>query len=225
MPGGRAGGYLCTSGWALILVFVITVLAAAMPLQIASTAWGINLSTRIADAASLALVGLCLVRFGDHVQSQSATSEEFSALRFKRLCRLLAVAGTSTLMLLAIWQIPLFFTALRGIDQQAAAASSEAVQRSDAIAEALSQASPAQISQGWEQLRRQSVQAPEMSELSAASQREELLSRAKEQSKNQLLTLRQQAASARLQLGRDRLRVALAALVYGWAFLTLRRSR
>lgn len=225
MPSERAGGYLCTSGWALLLVFVITVLTTAIPLQITSIAWGINLSTRIADAASLALVGLCLVRFGDHVQRQSAISGKFSPLRFKRLCRLLAVAGTTTLILLAIWQIPLFVTGLRGINQQAAAASTQAVQRSGAIAEALSQASPAQIAQGWEQLRGQSAQAPELGALSSASQREELLSRAKEQSQSQLLNLRQQAASARLQLGRDRLRVALVALVYAGGFLTLRRSR
>lgn len=208
-----------------MLVFLITVLATAIPFQITSLAWGINLSTRVVDAGSLALVGLCLVRYGDHVQSQSATSGQFSPLRFKRLCRLLAIAGSSTLILLAIWQVPLFLTALQGIDRQAAVASTQAVHRFDAIAEALRQASPAQIAQGWEQLKRQSAQAPQLGEQSTASQREQLLGRAEEESQNQLMNLREQAASARFQLGRDRLRVALVALVYSGAFLTLRRSR
>lgn len=225
MPGERVGGYLCTSGLALIVVYIITIVATAIPLQVTNIAWGGALSTRVVDAASLALVGLCLVRYGDHVQSQSVTPGELRPLRLKRLCRLLAVAGTGTLILLAIGQVPLFVGGFRGIDQQAAVASTQTVQRSDAIAEALRQASPAQIAEGWEQLRRQGAQAPELEGATPSMQREALLSRAQEESGNQLRTLRQQAGSARLQLGRDRLRVALTALIYAGAFMPLRRSR
>ncbi len=54
---------LITAGWALVVVFVLTVVGATLPIQPRNLAWSQNLSRLIVDAGSLAVVGLCLVRF------------------------------------------------------------------------------------------------------------------------------------------------------------------
>lgn len=60
---------LITAGWALFTVFVLTVLGGLLPLQLRNLAWSQNLSRLIVDAGSLALVGLCLVRYGSYLRT------------------------------------------------------------------------------------------------------------------------------------------------------------
>ena len=60
---------LISSGWALVLVYVITILATFFPLDIRNLAWSQNLSRLTVDAGSLALVGLVLVRYGSYLRS------------------------------------------------------------------------------------------------------------------------------------------------------------
>jgi hypothetical protein len=60
---------LISSGWALVLVYVITILASLFPLDIRNLAWSQNLSRLAVDAGSLALVGLALVRYGSYLRS------------------------------------------------------------------------------------------------------------------------------------------------------------
>jgi hypothetical protein len=67
---------LITVGWALFTVFVLTVLGGLFPLQPSSLAWSQNLSRLVVDAGSLALVGLCLVRYGCYLRSLDLPSRQ-----------------------------------------------------------------------------------------------------------------------------------------------------
>ena len=67
---------LITVGWALFTVFMITVLGGLFPLQPSSLAWSQNLSRLVVDAGSLALVGLCLVRYGCYLRSLDLPSRQ-----------------------------------------------------------------------------------------------------------------------------------------------------
>jgi hypothetical protein len=67
---------LITAGWALVLVFLFTVLSALLPIQPRNLAWSQNLSRLIVDAGSLSLVGLCLVRYGSYLRSLDLPSRQ-----------------------------------------------------------------------------------------------------------------------------------------------------
>lgn len=67
---------LITVGWALVLVFLFTVLSALLPIQPRNLAWSQNLSRLIVDAGSLSLVGLCLVRYGSYLRSLDLPSRQ-----------------------------------------------------------------------------------------------------------------------------------------------------
>ena len=74
---------LITVGWALFTVFVLTVLGGLFPLQPSSLAWSQNLSRLVVDAGSLALVGLCLVRYGCYLRSLDLPSRQSLALSLR----------------------------------------------------------------------------------------------------------------------------------------------
>ena len=78
---------LITVGWALFTVFVLTVLAGLLPLQPSSLAWSQNLSRLIVDAGSLALVGLCLVRYGTYLRSLDLPSRQSLAVTLRKADR------------------------------------------------------------------------------------------------------------------------------------------
>ncbi|TVS07237.1 MAG: hypothetical protein EA413_01385 [Cyanobium sp. PLM2.Bin73] len=206
-------------------VFLITVVASSLPLQLTNPAWGSGLSRLIVDAASLPLVGLCLIRYSVHLQSLNPNVQEDRLRRVKLRISRVAGAGSIALALLAVWQVALFAQALPGLERQFSAARGEVTQRSDAVLQALSGALPEQIQQGWEQLQRVSPQASPLMAPSIEEQREELRSRAQAESKEAFTTLKQQAGAARFQLGRDLLRVLLVALIYAWAFRAFVRNR
>lgn len=62
MIASKEASILAASGWTLMAVFLFTVVASSLPLQLTDPAWGSGLSRLIVDAASLPLVGLCLIR-------------------------------------------------------------------------------------------------------------------------------------------------------------------
>jgi hypothetical protein len=74
---------LITVGWALVLFFTITVLAAAIPLQVRSLEWSQNLSRLIVDAGSLSLVGLSLVRYASYIRTLDLPSSQAIAERVR----------------------------------------------------------------------------------------------------------------------------------------------
>ena len=65
---------LRTCGRALLGVFVVTVLAALFPLNLAEPSWGLRLSILVVDAASVPLVALLIMRYAAHLDAESATA-------------------------------------------------------------------------------------------------------------------------------------------------------
>jgi hypothetical protein len=216
---------LTVSGWALVTVFIVTVAFSALPMQVANPAWGGNLSRLIVDAASLPLVGLCMVRYGVYMHTLNSNVGDVRILRTSRRVSSLAGVGSIALTVLALWQVALFIIALPDLDQQLAAARTQALQQSDSVVEGINAAEPSQIMQIWEQLRVNSPQSPSQATPSIEKQRQELVSQAQSKRKEAVISLQRQAGNARLQLGRDLLRVMVVALVYAWAFLVVARRR
>lgn len=79
---------LITAGWALVAVFVLTVVGATLPIQPRNLSWSQNLSRLIVDAGSLAVVGLCLVRYGTYLRSLDLPSRESLAASLRKAGRL-----------------------------------------------------------------------------------------------------------------------------------------
>jgi hypothetical protein len=170
------------------------------------------------------LVGLCVIHFSDLQSLSTNTSEERISRAKLRVSRFAAV-DTITLVLLALWQVAIFLITLTGIDPQFSSAKTEAVQRFDTVVQGISGASPAQIEQAWEHLRRVTPQSPLLVVPNVEKQREELLKRAQSERVEAFNNLNQQAGAARFLLGRDLSRVLLVTLVYAWAFRAFVRGR
>ena len=87
---------LTTAGWALFTVFVLTVIGGLLPLQPRNLAWSQNISRLIVDAGSLALVGLCLVRYGSYLRSLDLPSRKSLATSQRDSGRSSREAASST---------------------------------------------------------------------------------------------------------------------------------
>jgi hypothetical protein len=244
---------LITAGWALVIVFSLTVLGAILPLQPSNLAWSQNLSRLIVDAGSLALVGLCLVRYGSYLRSldlpsrkqresssrssasssgrtgaghhsRTAFSQDQSAKdklameRNKLWVRRLAIAGALGMLLLAPLQVVIFLRGAAALDLELTRANLQQRQQFQQLEQALKDAPAQQIRQGWLQFKKLDPVNPPASLPSAASQLDDLLAEATSNRDSIRKNLQRQASSTRFDLGRDTLRVLLAALVYSWAF-------
>ena len=225
---------LASSGWALLVVFVITVLGGAFPLQLRDLDWSRNLSRLIVDAASLPLVGFCLIRYSTYLASRSLPrqtkvdsgasrrtsyrTQRSAVHRIRTLLRRLAIAGVVAMAMLALWQVPIFLRGLSTIDGGLTEATTSETQRYLSVKQALQAASPVDLQQGWTQLRRAQNESTPLQPPSTEQQRSELLVRAKADNRRVLANLDSQVSAARFALGRDLLRVFLCALVYAWAF-------
>lgn len=227
---------LNTSGWALVVVFVITVVATALPLDVTNLAWSQDLSRLIVDACSLPLVGLTLVRYSLYLQRRSlprsdgeASSSRSSSARarerierWRMLVKRLALAGVVGMVLLAVWQTGIFFRSVSAIDQKLNAASSRESQGFVAVEKALSQASEAEVKQAWADFKGIKPGTPVLDQPATAEQRKQLLAAAKSRNAQVLERFDKDASTVIFIEGRDRVRVLLVALVYAaafWAFL------
>lgn len=231
---------LTTSGAALVVVYVLTVLATALPFDAANLAWGQGLSRVIVDAASLPLVGLALVRYSLHLRSRllprsggdsegSGRSSRSSTARlrerlerWRQLVKRLALAGVVGMVLLAAWQPPLFFRAVGVIDRQLDAASSRESANFVALEKALGQAPAADVQQAWTDFRSANPAPATPQQPAVEQQRKQLRSAAQSRNAQVLERFEKDAGVVRFIEGRDRLRVLLVALVYAaafWAFL------
>ena len=227
---------LTTSGWALVVVFLITVLATALPLDVTNLAWSQGLSRMIVDAGSLPLVGLTLVRYslylqrrllprsgGDPSPTRSSSARTRERLeRWRMLVKRLALAGLVGMVLLAAWQTAIFFRSVSAIDQKLNAASSQESQGFVAVEKALTQASDAEVKQAWADFKGLKPGTPVLEQPPTAEQRKQLLAAAKSRNAQVLERFDKDASTVIFIEGRDRVRVLLVALVYAaafWAFL------
>ena len=132
-------------GLVLIGVFLVTIVAILLPLDLSSANWGLQLSTLVVDAASLPLVGLLLLRYGAHLDAESAKAValqmegENDAIAADpdpdpiHGLRNFAFAGFVSLLLLAVWQFFLFFSSVDLYDIQNLSVSTQINERFGAL--------------------------------------------------------------------------------------------
>lgn len=216
-------------GHTLLLVFGVSVVFALFPLDLRSSIWGTQLSSRIIDGTSLALVGVALLCAAVLLQPIPENPNSSSRNQVKLLARQRAGAlrlcrvGVISLALLAVWQLLLLVGNTAQINQRNL---SQAKQISPAIQQAeqfIRQASASELEQPWQRFL--SAGAPGMKQpvSSTEQKRQLLLSALKAQQRQMDLNISSRGDQARLTLVLDTLRRVALCFIYGSGFFFLRR--
>lgn len=216
-------------GRTLLLAFGMSVVFALFPLNLNSPLWGTQLSSRIIDGASLALVGvalLCAAAFlqpmpedpNSVIRSQVKLLAQQRA-RALRLCRI----GVISLALLAVWQLLLLVGNTAQVNQlnlNQAQRISPAIQNAEQF---IRQASAAELEQPWQRFI--AAGAPGMKQpVSGTEQKRQLLLSALKAQQRQLdLNISSRGDNARLAIVLDTLRRVALCVIYGSGFFLLRR--
>ena len=214
-------------GRTLIFAFLVLVIAAVLPLQPRSLAWATQISSRIIDTASFALLGVALLRLASFLQPEpdprNEPREAMALARQRdgalRLCRL----GAICLGLLAILQIPLLLGSITSLDEQNLAQSNQLKQQLSQAEETIREAPPAVIQREWQRLG--AARAPGLSqEIRDPEQQRQLLLEQLEQQQQQLSrTIGNQNGQGRFALVRNILRNLALCAVYIAGFQTMGR--
>jgi hypothetical protein len=216
-------------GRTLIIAFLVLVIVAVLPFQPRSLAWASQISSRIIDTASFALLGVALLRLASFLlpepdplseprQAMALARQRDGALR---LCRL----GAISLGLLAIWQIPLLLGSITSLEQQNLARSNQLKQQLSQGEQTIREAPPAVIQREWQRL--SAAGAPGISqEIRDPEQQRQLLLEQLEQQQQQLgRTISNQDGQGRFALVRNILRNLALCAVYIGGFLAIGRRR
>ena len=218
-------------GRVLVAVFVFAVAFNFLPLNLGSPDWGLGISNTIVSSASLALVGVALLRVSGYLQVQAHSQETCNpkgprliALKKSELgIRRLALAGTISLFLLAGWQAILFAKGMELITAKGAATSSQALEQIKAVESRIKSAPDAVIEAEWTKLQASLPPAFFKAELDASARRKELLSSVGARSAQFRVDLNRQTSAAAWNLGRNALRICLMAIAYAWGFYGLQK--
>ena len=229
------------TGRALLLAFIATVATALFPLELGSPDWGRRLSTLIVDASSLPLVGLALLRYAASLELNAAAENsddgpdrsdpdgpQFDHRGLfpspaERTVHRLAQAGFIGLLLLAIWQVLLWFGSLNLIDGQDLARFNQLQAQSKALEQRLREAPPAALEQAWRQAQGSSAPSLGSPLPTPQVQRQELSARLKAEQAKAVESGSEAVNRARFSLTRDSLRIILMAVIYAWAFYGIAR--
>jgi hypothetical protein len=232
-------------GLVLIGVFLVTIVAILLPLDLSSANWGIQLSTLVVDAASLPLVGLLLLRYGAHLEAESAQALSLQPVapsvgpardgendaiavdpEFLRLItpdpiqglRNFAFAGFVSLLLLAVWQFFLLFSSVDLLDKQNLAVSTQIDERFGALERQINTAPLDEITKSWSQFQKAQDVATSLSKADPAAQRSEMLNKVKQQKLEAFAEVSDKKGKQLANLVRGILRVALMSIIYAWGF-------
>jgi len=229
-------------GRVLIAAFVLAVITNLFPLNLRSPVWGMSLSSNIVSSVSLALVGVGLLRWSAFLDIQALTDAEASRSpladtsrklgRSKELTNLnkteqgirrFAKAGAISMLLLAAWQIALFYISLDLTASQRLSASRRSQSQMAEVEQRIKEA-PAQIVDAeWNQIRSTATAPSLTSNLDATAKRTQLLKQVRLQTEMARLAFEKRIAGSRWNLGRDTARVLLMACIYAWGFYGLHR--
>lgn len=227
------------TGRALFFAFLATIATALFPLELRSPEWGRRLSTLIVDASSLPLVGLALLRYIAYTEKTSGlgpgssdqggppssvdppkggSKARLNPFKFQFSIGKAAYAGFIGLVLLAIWQVMLWVTALDGIDSQGMQATVRIQRQTQALQERFQRAADAEVGQAW--LNLDTSKAPALGEPvpRPEAMRKDLLARIKTEERLGLKNADQSVNREKFALTRDCFRIILLALIYAWAF-------
>lgn len=215
-------------GRTLLLGFVLNLFFVMVPLNLGSAVWGAEFSSRIVDSASIALVGVALLCCAAFVQLMPDPELEPLAARnlarqrgfALRLCRL----GMVSLVLLALWQLPLLLGSTGLLNQRSvteAARLSPVVER---VERSIREAPPAAIEQRWQQLR--AADAPGLQGAGGSTEQKRRAMLAAIAAREQQLegSISSRGNQVRVSMVRDALRRIGLCLIYAGGFFGLRRS-
>ena len=230
------------TGRALFFAFIATIAASLLPLELGSPEWGRRLSTLIVDASSLPLVGLALLRYisslektpglgpassdqgghplsGDHLKG--GRKARLNPFKFQVSIGKGAYGGFVGLVLLAIWQVILWVTALDGIDSQGLQATVRIQRQTQAMQERFQRAPDAEIEQAWSNL--ETSKAPLLGDPSPGPEvkRKDVIARIKIEERLALKNADEAVTKQKFVLTRDSLRIILLAIIYAWAFYAI----
>jgi hypothetical protein len=215
-------------GRTLLAIFVVSVVGAALPLNLSSPEWGSQLSNRIIDNGPLALIGVGLLRAAGFLLPDPEPDPDLEPAKAEQLARsrnkavLLSEAGVISLALLALWHLPLFLGSLSLVEQQNSAQVSQIEQRYQQTEEAVRSATPAQLNQEWQKLR--SAGVPNLAEnATTEQQRKGLLKRLKSQRQEANRTVNDGKNLSTFTLLRNALRSLVICILYISAFYALGR--
>lgn len=154
----RPAMLLWVCGKTLILVFLISVIAALLPFNPRSVEWGTQFATRIIDAAFLPLIGVACLRVGSLLppRPEAMVDSDLASQLWRRRQSAVQLArrGVMSLSLLAVWHVPLLMGSISLIDQRSAAnaeALSSSLQREE---QAIQRATAPVIESRWLALQR-----------------------------------------------------------------------
>lgn len=215
-------------GLTLLLVFVISVFFAVFPLNLRSPLWGSQLSSRIIDSASIALVGVTLLGGAAVIEKNSEDSARDprrarstrQCASVMRLCRI----GVISLVLLAIWQLALLLGNTIQINQSNLSRSGRIAPALAKAEQFLRQASAAELDRPWQQFIASGAPGLKQPVNGVEQKREVLLATIKSNQRQVERTLKSQADQARLAVVRDSIRRLALCLIYGSGFFLLGRS-
>jgi hypothetical protein len=233
-------------GLVLIGVFLVTIVAILLPLDLSSANWGLQLSTLVVDAASLPLVGLLLLRYGAHLDAESAKALSLQQVaptsvgsamdgesdpiavdpEFLRMItpdpiqglRNFAFVGFVLLLLLGVWQFFLLFSSVDLLDKQNLAVSTQVDERFGALERQINSAPAEEISKSWSQFQKEQDVATSMSKGDPDAQRSEILNKVKQQKLEAFNEVNDKKGMQLANLVRGILRVALMSIIYAWGF-------
>ncbi len=204
------------SGRALWAVFVVSVVSILLPLDLTSPAWGTRLSTLIVDAASLPLVGLLLMRYAAHLDTESdEPAEPFAPDPIQGLRRL-AFAGFILLLFLAIWQVVLLSSTYNLLDNQKLSGATQIDQQFGRLERDVKTGTDDQISQYYKQS--QNPVGFSGVDSNPAEQRISLLNQIGQKKLEALNQLNKTNSDNRAFVLRDLLRIVLVSVIYAWSF-------
>lgn len=234
-------------GRVLLAVFLLTVATALFPLRLQSIDWGLRLTQSIINSASLALVGVGLLRYAAFLESQASAEPKpdpqtpYNSLgnqetsgriksqeRTKRRktefgIRRLALAGTIGLLLLSAWQLINFFRGLDSISTQSLSAVTRSDKQVQNIELNIQNAPDLRVDAEWKRLQSRLAPPSTTTPLDAAGKRKQLLAELQKYRQQSTKALQQQASTARWNLGLEILRSSLIATIYAWGFYGLHK--
>jgi hypothetical protein len=212
-------------GQTLILAFLVLLVSIILPINPRSSAWGLQVSSRIVDTAAFPLLGVALLRLASFLQPEydpindpseamDLASERHSAVRF---CRL----GVFGLALLAIWQIPLLIGSVTNLDQQSFEQTSQLDQQLRRDKALISQAPPDLLQREWQRVINAGAPGFSADISDPEQQREGLLNQLEQQQQELRQSISNQTGQSRFALTSQSLRILLLCLVYIWGFRNL----
>jgi hypothetical protein len=216
-------------GSTLLVIFLVSVVGAAVPVSLNSPEWGTQLSNRIIDNGPLALIGVGLLRAAGFLLPYPEPDPELEPAQAEQLARsrnktvLLTEAGVISLALLALWHLPLFLGSLRLVEQQNSVQVTQVEQRYQQTEEALSKASPAQLNQEWQRLRSSGVPGLGSDSATPEQQRKALLKHLKGQRQEAARTVKESKNLTTFTLLRNAVRSLVICMFYIGAFFALGR--